>query len=203
MMDSKNLVDLNTNLGAAKSSRDVYFGGVNIIFMGDFLQLPTISHLDVYINMPSEWEYGHHLWRSINAVVLLTEQMRQSDDPEFAAALRRIRVHEPISEDIEMLNDRVGASLESPTLIPIVVRRHNLRDALNREKLREASEVSGIPITHCLANITSRTKMSLLEAYNVKGGRMDVNGDGILSVIPGAPLLITQKIDISLGISSI
>ena len=84
--------------------------------------------------------------------------------------------------------------------IPIIVRRHNLRDALNKEKLREASEVSGIPITHCLANITNRTKMSLLN--NIKGGRSKVNGDGILSVIPGASLLITQKIDISLGISN-
>src|SRR5437762_9406258 len=78
MMDSKMLVDLNTNLGATKSSRDVYFGGVNVIFMGDFLQLPTISCLDVYIATLSEWEYGHQLWRSINAIILLTEQMRQS-----------------------------------------------------------------------------------------------------------------------------
>ena len=101
-----------------------------------------------------------------------------------------------------MLNSRVGAPLECPTLIPIVVRHHNLRDALNKEKLREASEISGIPITHCLVNITSHIKMSLSEAYSVKGGRSKVNGDGILSVIPGMPLLITQKIDISLGISN-
>ena len=125
--------------------------------MGDILQLPTISRLDVYVDTPSEWEYGHQLWRSINAVLLLTEQMRQSDYPDLGAALRRIRLHEPTSEDIEMLNSRVGAPLECPTSIPIIVRRHKLRDPLNKEKLREASEVSGIPITHCLENITSRT----------------------------------------------
>ena len=87
MMDCKMLVNLNTNLKEAKSRHDDYFGGINIIFMGDFLQLATVSHLDVYIDKPSEWEYGHHLWRPINLVVLLTEQMRKSDDPEFAAAL--------------------------------------------------------------------------------------------------------------------
>ena len=86
MMDCRMLVNLNANLGDTKSSRNIYFGGVNI-FMGNFLQLPTISHLDVYIGTPSEWEYGHQLWRSINAIVLLTEQMRQSEDPEFAVAL--------------------------------------------------------------------------------------------------------------------
>ena len=81
------LINLNMNLKEAKSRPDDYFGGINIIFMGDFLQLATVSHLDVYVDKPSEWENGHHLWRSINLVVLLTEQMRQSDDPEFAAAL--------------------------------------------------------------------------------------------------------------------
>jgi ATP-dependent DNA helicase PIF1 len=54
MMDCKMLVNLDTNLKAAKSRPDDYFWGVNIIFMGDFLQLATVSHLDVYVNKPSE-----------------------------------------------------------------------------------------------------------------------------------------------------
>jgi len=200
MMDCKMLVNLDTNLKEAKHRHDDYFGGINIIFMGDFLQLATVSHLDVYVDKPSEWEYGHQLWRSINLVVLLTEQMRQSNDPPFAAALRRIRFHEPTFEDIEMLNSRIGAPLECPTSIPIIVRRHKLRDALNNETLQVASQTSDVPITHCLADIKSRTKMSRSEVYNVKGGRSKVKGDGILSVIPGAPLMITDNIDIALGL---
>ena len=43
-------------------------------------------------------------------------------------------------------------------------------------------------------------KMSLSEVYNVKGGRPKVKGDGNLSVIPGAPLMITEIIDICLGL---
>ena len=61
MMDCQMLVNLNTNLGEAKSSCDGYFGGVNVIFMGNFLQLATVSQLDVYIDKPSKWEYGHQL----------------------------------------------------------------------------------------------------------------------------------------------
>src|SRR5271169_1702373 len=129
--------------------------------------------------------------------------MRQSDDPEWAAALRRIRLHVPTAEDIEMLNSRVGAPLECPGTIPIIIRRHKLRDALNKEKLQEASQVSNVPITHCLAKITERNRMSLSEAYGVKGGRTNVKGDGILSVIPGTPLLVTQNIDIPLGDSKL
>jgi hypothetical protein len=125
--------------------------------------------------------------------------MRQSDDPSFAAALRRIHFHEPTLEDIEMLNSRIGALLECPTSIPIIVRRHTLRDALNKKRLQIVSQVSDIPITHCLANIKSRIKMSRSEVYNIKGGRSKIKGDGILSVIPGAPLMIMDNIDKSLG----
>ena len=42
--------------------------------------------------------------------------------------------------------------------------------------------------------------MSLSEVYNIKGGRSKIKGDGILSVIPGAPLMITDNIDIPLGL---
>ena len=185
-----------------KASHDGYFGGVNIIFMGDFLQIPTVSGLDVYADKPSQWEQGHQLWRSLNTVVLLTEQMRQSEDPEFPAALQRIRIHKPTQEDIDMLNAQVSASLKCPTTIPIIVRRHKLRNALNTIKLRDASQASGIPITHCLASIKTRSKMSLSEVYSLKGGTKSLKADGILSVIPGAPLVITRNIDNTLGMSN-
>ena len=102
-----------------------------------------------------------------------------------------------------MLNNRVGAPLEYPGSIPMLVRHHKLRDALNKEKLQEASQVSNIPITHCLAKMTKHNRMSLSEAYGVKGGRAKVKGDRILSVIPGTPLLVTQNIDIPLSVSKL
>ena len=199
MMDCKNLVNLHNNLGNARRKQAENFGGVNIIFMGDFLQILSVSNLYLYVDKPSEWELGHQLWRSMNAVVLLSEQMRQSEDPEFAAALRRFRIRQPTMQDIELLNSRVCAPLNAPTTIPIIVRRHKLRDAINSCKLLEASERSGIPMTHCLAKITARSKMTLTDVYSQKGGTSKLKGDGILSVIPGAPLVINHNIDSSLG----
>src|SRR5204863_3959110 len=102
----------------------------------------------------------------INLIVLLTEQMRQSDDPEFSATLRRIHFHKLMLEDIEMLNSRIGASLECPTSIPIVIHHHRLHDALNKERLQVASQVSDVPITHCLTYIKTHTKMSRSDIYN-------------------------------------
>jgi hypothetical protein len=84
MMDCKVMEYLHAQLAIAKANPEVSFGGVNIIFFGDFLQLPAVRNLDLYIDS-KEWGAGHHLWRSLNAVVILKEQMRQAGDPLYAS----------------------------------------------------------------------------------------------------------------------
>jgi len=206
MLDLKTLWNLDQNLRTAKNNKDEPFGGVNIIFIGDFMQMATVSHLDLYEDCATKGIDGEHcrmahdLWRSLNAVVLLTQQMQQSDDPEFAAALRRLRIHEPTAEDIDLLNSRVGAPLQSKVPIPVVVRHHKLRNIINWEKLLQQSEQLNVPIMHCLAHITSRSgKISREETLKIKGGAKKVTGDGILSVIPGVRLMVNKNIDTSLG----
>src|SRR5436305_11125594 len=124
--------------------------------------------------------------------------MRQLDDSFFAVALQRIRFHESTQKDIEMLNSRIGASLQCSIFISIVVRRHNLREALNKKRLQVISQAFDVSITHCLANIMSRIKMFLLKVYNIKGDQLKVKKDEILSVISEASLMITDNIDILL-----
>jgi len=78
------------------------------------LQLPVVSNYPLYIRHPT-WEKGHQLWRSLNAVIILRQQMRQADDPVYAELLARIRIHAPTAEDIELLQSRIGAP--SPNLM--------------------------------------------------------------------------------------
>jgi ATP-dependent DNA helicase PIF1 len=110
MMDSLVLMKLNTNLCEIKSNMNRTFGGVNVIFLGDFLQLPSVRKLDLYKNMRSH-PYGRILWRSLNMVVILKQQMRQSDDPRYATLLRNLRLRQPTQDDINLLNSRMGVIL--------------------------------------------------------------------------------------------
>ena len=70
MMDCNVITRLHTQLCKAKLLPELKFGGANIIFMGDFLQIPAVSRFDLYIDNP-RWQQGHHLWRSLNSVVIL------------------------------------------------------------------------------------------------------------------------------------
>jgi hypothetical protein len=171
MMDRKMIMDLHKNLNDTKVFHDEYFGGVNVIFMGDFYQMPTVSGEDLYIDKPESPTYpGHQLRWSLNAFVILTKQMRQADDPEFAAMLQRICIHQPRDDDIRILNSRVSAHQLSTDPIHIVVCRHKLRTALNAEKLRQVSEMSEARIIHCVAKIKTRFRMTLSDVYTLKGG---------------------------------
>jgi len=72
MMDYKVMEYLHTQLAIVKANPEVSFGGVNIIFFGDFLQLPAVRNPDLYIDS-NEWGAGHRLWTSLNAIVFLKE----------------------------------------------------------------------------------------------------------------------------------
>lgn len=53
------------------------FGGVNVIFAGDFAQLPPVSQTKLFSQAKSTKEamvFGQLLWRSITMVVMLTKK---------------------------------------------------------------------------------------------------------------------------------
>src|SRR5947207_10128143 len=40
--------------------------------------MPAVSNLDVWRKKLGRWQQGHDLWRSLNAAIILTSQMRQA-----------------------------------------------------------------------------------------------------------------------------
>jgi hypothetical protein len=198
MLSCQTMVSLNTQLMKIKNRPTVPFGGINLIFFGDFLQFPAVSRLDLYMDRPqSQYALGHHLWRSLNTIVILRQQMRQADDPEYAALLQRIRHRMPSEDDILRLNERVCAPLSDFWNTPVIVRRHSLRQVINRKRVQQASASSGVPITYCVANIGERKGMSVHAAYNICVGEGNAKGDGILCLLPGTPLMVMDNIKVS------
>jgi hypothetical protein len=200
MMDSKLITKLHNKLCSAKSSTDrVKFGVVNIIFCGDFLQIPSVSEHRLYSNKPGS-QHGNHLWHSMNVIVKLKKQMRQAEDPQYADLLHRLRIRQPIKEDIDLLNTRVSAPLLNVTSIPIIVRRHNLQHALNMKRLHLVAESDCQPVTYCVAKIRSRRGMTAKQSYGLRYGMTNILGDPIIPLLPGVPLMITKNIDARIGI---
>lgn len=212
MMDAKLLTNLHNQLGKIKSDSDLDFGGVSILFAGDFLQLPCVSHNDVYIlsNGTGKAPDAYIHWHKLNAVVILKQQMRQAEDKRYADLLSRIRHRSPTDEDLDLLYSRIGVPLPPSVTCPMtIVRRNNLRHAINIQCLKQMSVLNCQEVVYCIAKILKKSSdMSMEAIYSIRGCSSSSSSkakaeDAVLALIPGAPLLITQNSDSSLGKASI
>lgn len=103
-----------------------------VLLMGDFFQFPPVHGLPLWKVPASSNEAqkeGWALWRRFTDVVILDEQMRQDNGPDFRDLLRRARSGALTDRDVEILNSKVISDLSQAALEDsnIVVRSNNLR----------------------------------------------------------------------------
>ena len=85
-----------------RSRRGVYFGGIQLILVGDFSQLPPVQ---------PGWVFDTPLWENaIQYHAELSVNHRQDTDSEFLCALNRLRVGIVTPEDENMFASRVVAN---------------------------------------------------------------------------------------------
>ncbi|KAJ1528959.1 hypothetical protein ONE63_007327 [Megalurothrips usitatus] len=108
------------------------FGGISVIVMGDFNQLPPVMHDPVYyplrdsistianieneiicISQLDRTFYMSELWSHFK-ILELTEIMRQKDDIQFANALNRLAIGQTTDEDNALFQSRELSSLNIP-----------------------------------------------------------------------------------------
>ena len=90
---------------------EVYFGGLNIIVIGDFYQLPPVRDRFVFQNGRGYVPASTHLWRGLFTVVELHTNMRQRNDTTYSEVLNRIRTGDRTTEDIQLLRTRLTSGI--------------------------------------------------------------------------------------------
>ncbi|KAI6126025.1 hypothetical protein EDD16DRAFT_1464929, partial [Pisolithus croceorrhizus] len=92
------------------------FGGVAMIFAGDFFQYPPVGGTPLYSPIShyagkTELEIkrwlGRLAWKTVNTVVNLTEQQCMKGDPEYGSAVQRLHCQECTIDDVDLFNSRV------------------------------------------------------------------------------------------------
>jgi ATP-dependent exoDNAse (exonuclease V) alpha subunit len=116
------------------------FGGVKLLCIGDFCQLPpviTSDDLIKYKDLKSPYCFQSDLWEQSGIQTLnLTKNFRQSSG-KFLEALGEIRVGKVSDEVNDMLLARMNAKLETD-LTPVKLFSHNYRvEQENLEKLNQ------------------------------------------------------------------
>ena len=93
MVSYETFVFIHKRLTEIKGTDDteIHFGGLNIIAVGDFYQLPPVRDRFIFQNGKGYTQGSTHLWRELFTVIELTANMRQRNDTCYSEILNRIR----------------------------------------------------------------------------------------------------------------
>ena len=119
MVACHELYQISASLAKTRNMTETPFGGLNMIFAGDFAQQkpvfgsPLYSHtvrmsLDALMSVRSQQSaIGKALWHQVTTVVILRQNMRQktqsTEDAQFRTALENMRYAQCTQDDIEFL----------------------------------------------------------------------------------------------------
>jgi hypothetical protein len=218
------LCQIDHALRFAKESPNEWFGGINVIFAGDFYQYPPVGSTPLYMPIQAkapqkstdiEKRLGRLAWKSVNVVISLSEQQRMKDDPEYASAVGRLRVRDCNLGDVELFNSRVVKSIRHPDGLSMIGEREKatmlvgtnfVRELVNNTKAK--SSVEG-ELTYCAAyDLVDGSEPTPHERKQLLGLNLaDFSSEGALpGLIPlyvGMPVILRNRnISTELGITN-
>ena len=128
------------------------FGGLNVIAVGDFFQLPPVRDKFIFQEGNGYNPGSTHLWRDIFTMVELTINMRPMGDNTYSRVLGRIRIGQQTPDDITLLRTRLTSGIDTPVdveqspftdalrLLPLKV----MVDEYNTHRLRQLAQTSTV-----------------------------------------------------------
>lgn len=121
---------------ARSSSSTLPFGGVQVVFVGDFFQLPPVVKGAIAPEEP-KYAFETSTWEETVQTCIQLRTPWRHQDPDFARLLNRVRIGEASSADMEALKTRLGASFPDDGIKPTVLFARNMDvDATNMAQLR-------------------------------------------------------------------
>lgn len=102
MLSAETLNSIERVCRAVKLS-DEPFGGMQIVFVGDFFQLPPVSR--GRDEMP--FAFASSSWQAANPVVCYLREQHRQEDPVFLELLTALRRNEITEEHANLLNERI------------------------------------------------------------------------------------------------
>lgn len=125
-----------------RKRKDVPFGGAQMLFIGDLLQLPPVVKDDEWNILKSYYNSSYFFEaKALSAQPLIHVELekiyRQSDD-QFIAILNRFRENEQRKEDIDFLNQLYKPEISEADAEGFIhLTTHNRKaDSINAERLR-------------------------------------------------------------------
>ncbi len=187
---------------AIRDSKEV-FGGMRILFTGDFMQLPPVN--DVYA-------FQSVVWNELNLAIFELTVPKRFDDPEFAEMLLRIRRGEQTADDVKKLEERHEAYklLDKKNLddYTILMSKKSKVSLYNNERLSSLQGMEDIIVSldkRIYCDDPSLLNIDTLDMYQESDTDYSdfdkyFMAPNMLKVRPNCRIMIIQNIDQEAGI---
>jgi ATP-dependent DNA helicase PIF1 len=136
-MMSKKLFEMLDSIGKKTRQNSRPFGGIQVIFLGDFYQLPPIENnyeLDTGL-----FCFESDLWFDVfekKNCIILTKIFRQTDE-KYIQVLNEIRNEQMSPESISILKKLVGKKIEEDKIVPYIFPTKRMVEKMNYEEMNK------------------------------------------------------------------
>ena len=182
------------------------FGGIHVMFVGDWLQLKPVGPPCCLKPTPSETanKYtfarllsGYEAYMSINYVVSLTQNHRHKSNPHWVHMMNRIRMGLTSEDDMNTLNNACYPPTKPVQLIsnycPIITPSNYDRDCYNKNCTTAFARLHNLPIHRLNSEYTTVLSTSdikhLLTLTDDKTDRLAIQ----LNIVIGMPIMCTRN----------
>ncbi|KAK3100323.1 hypothetical protein FSP39_018128 [Pinctada imbricata] len=185
------------------------FGGVSVLAVGDFFQLPPVKQPKQERLYNSSASYPIDYWNELFKLVELDEIMRQKDDKVFAEMLNTVRIrtsNQPLPTYVcEMLKSR---KKDGPNTALHIFSTNNEVNSYNTQLInQECDLISEIPANDYRKDSTSGKYIKLEKSQagcqntsNSKNSNDQM--PSILLLAPGARVMLTRNINVADGLAN-
>ena len=115
---------------------NVPFGGIQVVLIGDFAQLPPVTRDNQY-----SYAFNSQVWREANLKVFVLKSIFRQKDPEFIELLNNIRLNQLSDKDVRLLKSRENLKPDFKNLT-IIATHNDQVDRINTHFLKELNTTS-------------------------------------------------------------
>lgn len=197
MVSCQDLYLIDARLKSITKMDDLPFGGVNIIVAGDFAQLPPAKGCALYsgevskvqlprqIQSDQENTLGMLLWHHFVTVVILRENMRQSEsspeDDALRTCLANMRYKACTKNDLDFLRTLIPSSNPSLSLadpkwrdVSVITAWNTHKDQINEMNAKRFAHENKVPLSY-FYSIDKQSKQAATPRRSRNSGRAPAN----------------------------
>ena len=214
MLNCSDLNTINTNLKNLKGNNTL-FGGVNMVFAGDFYQLAPVSGTPLYKqptpgrdqNLSND-SAGYLAFINVNKAIVLRTQHRIQDE-DYKRVVQNFRNGCSTHQDTLYVTAKIIKSCIEGTKFAdsvVIVKSNALKSYINQKKAISTAKAKGKKLLYCVAkdNHTSpeATKDIQICALQAESSGTMNYSSGILPMFVGMPVMTKYNEATELGVSN-